>query len=83
MVGTSGSTDERLVALTAKATTLPERISSSADGIGVAYQSSRPAMTSRSASLAPLNGTCWTSIPALMRMRSPARCVAEPMPPEP
>ena len=82
MVGTFGSALDRLVELTASATSLPSRISGSAADMPMLVQSTRPVITSVSASGPPRNGTCVAWKPPAIRMRSAAQCVALPTPAE-
>ena len=82
MVGTSGSVRERLGVLTASAVSLPSLISGSAADMPIEVKSTRPVITSVSASGPPRNGT-WTPVkPPATLIRSAAQCVALPTPAE-
>ena len=80
MVGTSGITLARLLALTASAMSLPSRKSGSVVVNSCRLKSIRSATTSVTASAAPLKAMCCASIPALTRRRSAAKCEADPTP---
>ena len=71
---------ERFWALTASATSLPSFTSGSVVEGSCTLKSERPAMTSVTASAAPLKGMCCASKPVLWRSRSAPMCEAEPIP---
>jgi hypothetical protein len=82
VVGTFGNALDRFAEQTASARSLPSLISPIADGMPMQAKSTRPVITSVTASTPPLNGT-WVALkPALTRSRSAAQCVALPTPAE-
>ncbi len=82
MVGISGFMRVRCVVETASARSLPSLMSPAVEPNGAMKKCTRPVMTSVSASGMPLWGTCTTSMPALLRIISPPKCVALPVPAE-
>ena len=82
MVGTSGSAASASASTTASATSFLSRISGSAAEMPMQVKSTRPVITSVSASGPPRNGTWVAWKPPLIRMRSAAQCVALPTPAE-
>ena len=80
MVGTSGSAAERFCVVTASGKSLPSRMKGMPDEVPTHMKSTRPVITSVSASGPPRNGMCVALKPALSRKRSAAQCVALPTP---
>src|SRR5215475_11666129 len=80
MLGTSGSTGDRDLLVTASARSLPSLICGAAGGSELNTIGVCPASVEATAWPALLNGTCWRSSPSDRRKCSPIRCGGVPVP---
>src|SRR5690349_9674509 len=82
MLGTSGSTGDRWVLITASARSLPTLICGTVGGSELNNTGVCPPIAEPTAGPAPLNGTCTRSRPNESRNCSPTRCGGVPTPGE-
>lgn len=78
--GTPGAAGERLACVTASARSWPDWINGASVGQVPNSIGTCPPITSSSACVVPLYGTCSSVMPALCRNSSPARCSPLPTP---